>query len=310
MIVTLTLNTAVDRTLFVPSFGMKRTMRASRVTVSMGGKATDASYVLGGLGIPSLALGFAAGLTGQRLERMLHEQGVQTDFTQVAGETRVNTVIVDEATSDQATITESTLQVTAADVERLCERYRQALRTASCLVLGGAVPEGVEPSLYTELIHIAKTDGVPVVFDASGAALQAGIEASPDFVKPNRDELAALLGRPVDTLADAFEGAQTVCARYQTALIVTLGGDGALAVLPNRTYFIPPLPVKVVKTAGAGDAILAGLAAALARGQPVEDGLRLGFAAAAAVLLTPETAACRPSDVDRLLPQVELRPYP
>jgi 6-phosphofructokinase 2 len=68
--------------------------------------------------------------------------------------------------------------------------------------------------------------------------------------------------------------------------------------------------VKVVKTAGAGDAILAGLAAALARGQPVEEGLRLGFAAAAAVLLTPETAACRPADVDRLLPQVELRPYP
>lgn len=310
MIVTVTLNTAIDRTLFVRSFRMNQTMRASRVVMGMGGKPTDASYVLGCLGIPSLALGFAAGLAGQQLELMLKERGVQTDFVQVRGETRLNTVIVDETTGEQATITASTLEVTPADIDRLCERYEQALTAASCVVLGGSLPAGVEPALYAELITMAKNAGIPVVFDASGPALQAGLQASPHYAKPNRDELSALVGYQIDTLEDALAGAKAVQRQCETALIVTLGSKGALAVLPTCTYFIPPLPVKTISSAGAGDAILAGLAEALSRGAPIEQGLRLGFAAAAAVLLTPETAMCHPADVEQLLPQVELRPYP
>ena len=310
MIVTVTLNTAIDRTLFVPSFAMNQTIRASRVAMGMGGKPTDASYVLGALSIPSLALGFAAGMVGQQLEQMLHAFGVTTDFTQVGGETRLNTLIVDESTGEQSTITVSTLEVTVADVDRLTLRYRQALKTASCVIVGGALPAGVTPPVYTGLVRMAKADGVPVVFDAGGEALRAGLEGSPDFAKPNRSELASLLGQPVVTLEDAFAGARMVYERYGTACVVTLGQEGALAVLPDHSYFIPPLAVKVVSTAGAGDAILAGLAEALARGAPAEDGLRLGFAAAGAVLLTPETAVCHQADVDRLLLQVELRPYP
>jgi 1-phosphofructokinase family hexose kinase len=310
MIVTVTPNTAIDQTLFVSSFALGETIRASHVAYGMGGKPTDASYVLGALSVPNLALGFAAGLAGRRMVEMLESHRVTTDFTLVEGETRVNTLIVDEAAGDQSTITVSTLKVGAEHIAQLRERFRQALSTASCVILGGALPEGVEASLYAELIIDARHADVPVVFDASHPGLRDGLDARPDFAKPNRSELTALLGYPINTLKEAYEGARKVHAQYGTSCVVTLGEDGALAVLPEQSYFIPPLSVKVVSSAGAGDAILAGLAVALSRDEPIEHGLRLGFAAAGAVLLTPETAFCRASDVARLEPQVELHPYP
>lgn len=310
MIVTVTTNTTLDRTLFVPNFGLNRTIRATRTVLSMGGKPTDASFILGELGIPSLALGFAAGLTGQTAEAMLRRRGVTVDFIPVGGETRINTVIVCEDGSGQSTITTSTLEVSPAHIAALRQRYTAALPEATCIVIGGTVPRGFALEHYAEFISKAKVKGVPVIFDASGEALLAGIKGRPDFIKPNREELGTLVGRPIESPEAAYDAAREVQAQYGVSCIVTLDADGALAVLSERAYRIPPLEVEVVSTAGAGDGVLAGMAAALSRGDPPEEGLRLGFAAATAVLLTPGTADCRRADVERFLPQIRLRPYP
>jgi 1-phosphofructokinase family hexose kinase len=310
MILSVTPNTVIDRVLFVPSFELNKTIRASRVVVGGSGKAADASWILGELGIPSLVLGFAAGRTGQQLEDMLRAKGVVVDFTWVGGETRVSTLIVCEDGSGQSTITVSTLEVSLEHVAALRERYRAALDEAPCVVMGGSLPRGVAPALYTELIQMARARGIPVVFDASGEGLRAGLEAGPTFVKPNRDELEALTGQHVDSLERAYHAARALQEQYGASPVVTLGEAGALAILPERAYRIPPPQVAIVNTAGAGDAVLAGLTAALARGEPVEDGLRLGFAAAGAVMMTPITADCRRADVERLLPTIELIPYP
>ena len=309
MIVTVTPNTTIDRTLFVPSFELNRTIRSSRSVLGTGGKPEDASFILGELGIPSLALGFAAGLAGQQAERMLRERGAVPDFTWVGGETRVNILIVCEDGSGQSTFTVDTLEVTPEHVEALRMRYEAALREATCVVLGGTLPHGLDLALHTDLVRQARKRNIPVVFDASGAALRAGLAARPSVIKPNRDELEQISGRAVPSVRAAYSAALDIQAHYGSSVVVTMGGDGALAVLPDRAYRIPPLDVKVVSTAGAGDGVLAGLAAALSRGEPLEDGLRLGFAAAAAVLLTPATADCRRADVDRLLPRIELLPY-
>ncbi|MBN1963000.1 MAG: hexose kinase [Anaerolineae bacterium] len=310
MIVTVTPNTTFDRTVVVPEFQMGTTMRATATAASMGGKPTDASYVLGELGIPSLALGFAAGLTGQQVAEMLHARGVTTDFVPVGGETRLSLIIVSEAHHDHATITTATLAVEPAHVETLRQQFIAVLDEASVIVIGGTQPAGAGPPLYEELITLAREHGVPVILDASGEALLDGLAGRPDYVKPNNIELGWLLEREIETLADAYEGGRELQARYGAWPVVTLGGTGGLAVLPDRAYYVPPLPVEVVSAAGAGDAVLAGLAWAIGRGEALEDGLRLGFAAAAAVCLLPGTADCRKEDVERLLPQVELIPYP
>jgi 1-phosphofructokinase family hexose kinase len=310
MIVTVTPNTAIDRTLFIPSFEWNRTIRASKAVMGMGGKATDASWILGELGEANRALGFAAGLVGRQMVRMLRQRGCETDFVWVGGETRVNTVVVCEGSSQQSTLVAGGLQVSAEHIDMLRARYEAALDVATCAIIGGSLPEGVEPSLYTTLVQQAGQRGIPIVFDASGPGLKAGLQGRPTVAKPNRDELHQLTGRPVDTLAEVYGAAQDVrFAHPGVSLVITLGEEGALAFFPDDIYLITPPSVEVVSSAGAGDGVLAGLALALSRGENLKEGLRFGFAAAGAVCMTPGTADCRREDVEKLLPTIKITPY-
>jgi 1-phosphofructokinase family hexose kinase len=309
MIVTVTLNPAVDRTYFIKDFVWNRTIRASQSVLGMGGKATDASWVLGELGYANLALGFAAGDTGRLMEKMLRQRGCKTDFVRVEGDTRTNIVIAGSEGRGQSTLTEPGLQIESRYMEKFRKKFSASLQKASCVLIGGSLPPGLDTSIYTGLVKQARLAGLPVVFDASGLGLKAGMEGRPTIAKPNIDEIAELYGRPVTTIEEAYKAGRELQDKYGAALVITLGSEGALAVLPGRAYRIPVLKIPVTSTAGAGDAVLAGLAAALSQGKPIEDGLRLGFAAAAAVCLMPATADCRKADVERLLPQIELAPY-
>lgn len=310
MIVTVTANTTLDNTVVVPYFEKNRTIRASHTVHSLGGKPTDASWILGENGIPSLALGFAAGAIGKKIETMLQARGVTTDFIWVGGESRINTVIIGEDGGWSTTITTLSLEVTAQHVETLRQQYIAALKGATCVVIGGTLPAAMQPSFYTEFIGLARDRGVPVIFDAAEPNLSAGLAARPNYVKPNHDELAAWAGRPVTNVETAYEVGRELQAKHGASPIITLGKQGGLAVLPDRAYFIPPLKVDVVSASGAGDGVLAGLAAAVSRGQPIEEGLRLAFAMATAVCLQLGTADCRRADVERFVPQIELVPYP
>lgn len=309
MIITVTPNTAIDRTLFVPEFRLEKTIRSSRVVLGMGGKGTDASWVLGAIGAPNRALGFAAGLAGERMRTMLEERGSETDFVWVDGETRVNIILVHEDGQGQSTFTVDTLKVTEADQAALRERFAGSMVDGKSVILGGSPPRGVRPDLYADLVAEARRHGVPVILDASGETLRAAISYRPTIIKPNRDELAQITGRTIGSLQDIYQAARAVYDEHGVQMVVTLGEEGALAVLADRAYRIPPLDLEVVSSAGAGDAVLAGMAVSFANGEPLEEGLRLGFAAAGAVMLTPATADCRKEDVDRLLEKVEIIPY-
>lgn len=309
-IITVTPNTVLDQVMVVAAFQKGKALRAVESLAAMGGKPTDASYILGELGIPSRALGFAAGLIGAKITHMLAERGVQVEFTQVNGESRLIVLLIDQSDGTQTTISNDTLDVDASHIDTLKASYTAALAEASVVILGGSLPKGVPPALYSDLITLAKDRRIPVILDAGGAALQAGISAQPDYIKPNREELAGLVGYPIDSVATAHQAGQQVLKQYGVVPIITLREQGGLAVLPQCSYFIPPQQVKVISAAGAGDAVLAGIAASIQRQQPIEEGLRLGFAAATAVLLSPGTANCNREDVERFLPQIELIPYP
>jgi 1-phosphofructokinase family hexose kinase len=312
MILTVTANTTLDNVVVVPYFEKNRTIRATETVRSLGGKPTDASWILGEMGIPSLALGFAAGAIGKEIASMLQSRGVTTDFTQVGGESRINTILICDDGRERwaTTITTLTLEVLLEHVEILRQQYRAALEGASCVVIGGTLPAAMQPSFYVEFIGLAREQGVPVIFDAAEPNLSAGLSARPNYIKPNQDELAGLTRQPIETIQTAYEAGREILARYGASPIITLGKDGGLAVLPDRAYFIPPVNVEIVGASGAGDAVLAGLAASVSRERPIEEGLRLGFAAATAVCLQLGTAVCRRADVERYLPQIELIPYP
>jgi 1-phosphofructokinase family hexose kinase len=308
MIVTVTPNTGIDYTLVVPQLQLNATIRSSAQAWGMGGKAIDVAWILGKLGVPVLALGFAAGFSGLQMERMLHERGVASDFIWVDGETRLNIVLVSSDGSGQSTFTSSNLNVSANHLAEFLDRYLAALEKATCLVLGGTLPLGVPVQFYRQVIEQARARDIPVVFDSSGAALKAGIEARPSIVKPNQEELAVLLGSLPTSLTEIRHAAWKLQEMYGTGVIVTLGHEGALALLGENSYQIPPLSLPVASSAGAGDGVSAGMALALSRGEPLENGLRYGFALAGAVVQTLATADFRIEDYEALLSQIKVIP--
>ena len=308
MILTVTLNTGLDHTLFLDQLRLGYTQKVRASTISMAGKPADASWVLSTLGIPNLATGFAAGELGKKMEAMLRQRGAQTDFLWVAGETRLNTVLVVDGDSYQTTLTTETLQITPADIAAFYEKQAGLLQRSDAMIIGGSAPRMVGPEVYRNLVAAAAERGVPVVLDASGPYLEYGLQGCPTVIKPNQQELEDFLGRPLPLPEDVLSAARELRERHRVAVVATLGKEGAFAVLPGREYFIPPLAVPMASPAGAGDATVAGLAAALANRQPLEEGVRLGLAAAAAVIMQPGTADCRKEDVDRLYKEIKLIP--
>jgi 1-phosphofructokinase family hexose kinase len=308
MIITLTPNTGIDHTLQVSSFQLDQTIRATDSAWGMGGKATDVSWILGKLGVATRALGFAAGPNGGRMESMLREHGVETDFVWVGGETRLNTVLVIPG-EGQSTITTSSLQVSPNHLEEFDSHYQRALQEASCVVMGGSLPSGVPVEFYKDAIAQAHEHGVPVIFDSSGPPLRAGIKSRPELIKPNQAELHDLLGYSPASQDEALQAAKQLCEKFGLNVIVTLGGKGAIAVFQDSSYFIHPISVNVASSAGAGDGVLAGLALAFDRKEPLVYGLQHGFALAGAILQTLATADFRIEDYQGLLSQIKITRY-
>jgi len=310
MIVTVTPNTGIDLTLLVPEFVLNKTIRASQSALGMGGKATDVSWILGRMGVPNLAIGFAAGNTGKQMVKMLEERGSLTDFVWAGGETRRNTIIISQDGRGQSTFTVSTLEVSPRHLRKFFKVFQDALNQVTCLVLGGSLPKGVPTSFFNSLIEMAHEQSIPVLFDASGPGLLSGLSARPDLIKPNRVELEEITGSTIQSNEAAYQAARQIQQEYGANVIATMGRQGAFAVLPDRGYWIPGLKLEVVSSAGAGDGVLAGLAVAYSQKKPVEEGLRLGFALANAVLLTLPTADFDLKDLGCLYPLIELNPYP
>lgn len=309
MIVTLTANTGLDLIYFIPALEHGRTIRAREVVQSISGKPIDCSWILMEMGIPSLALGFSAGFTGEIFKQMVRERGIESDFITTEGETRRNLVLATDDGKPHTAITSSTMFVTDAHVAALRQKYIAALDDCELVVLGGTLPNGMKPEFYTDMIALARHRDIPVIFDASEPYLSAGLASRPTYVKPNRDELSQFIGRRVETDEAVYEAGCELFRRYGTIPVISLGGDGGLAVLPDRAYRVAPMRVPVVNAAGAGDAVLAGLAASVVRGQPIEEGIRIGFAAATAVVTTPGTAECSLEDIERYAAQLEIMPY-
>lgn len=307
MIITVTPNTGIDYTVQVSEFQLNKTIRASDSAWGMGGKATDVSWILGKLGVPTRALGFAAGPNGMRMEEMLRERGVQTDFVPAEGETRLNTIVVVPG-QGQSTITASNLKVSPEHLTEFHHRYQKALEGASCVVMGGSLPEGVPLGFYEETIGMARDRQVPVIFDSSGPSLAAGLKGHPDLIKPNQTELGELLGYVPANRAEVKRAALKLHREYGANVIATLGNEGAIAVSPEGSYFIHPVSVPVISSAGAGDGVLAGMALATARQESFEQGLRYGFALAGAVLGTLATADFEVDEYERLLPRIQITP--
>ena len=314
MILTLTPNPAIDRTTFVRDFRLGAVVRAEREVVTPSGKGVDASLVIHELGGETVALGLNAGLTGDLLAAMLDRWGIAHDFCAADGETRTATVLVDLSAGEQSTISASSLRATAVHLDRLLATLDRHAGCAWGLICGGSLPPGLPSDGYVHLLCRARDRGLVTLLDTSGEALRYGVAGQPHVVKVNRHELSALdpgiadldlrsPGGLVD-LATVLDG---VVGQWATgALVVTLGGEGALGVTVTGTYYARPPRVPASNTAGAGDALNGGLMLARSRGGGWPAALAWGTAAAASVVMNDGTAVCHRRQVETLLPQVRV----
>ncbi|MFF7748502.1 1-phosphofructokinase family hexose kinase [Streptomyces sp. NPDC007971] len=280
MILTVTLNTALDITYRVRSLRPHTSHRVSEVIERAGGKGVNVARVLAALGHEVTATGFAGGATGHAIrDRLADTPGVTDALVPVTGASRRTIAVVDELTGDTTQLNEPGPQITPTEWGNFLDRYEELLPSASAVALSGSLPPGVPVGAYAGLVRAARTRGVPVLLDTSGEPLRRGVAARPDIIKPNADELAELTGshEPLRATQDARRrGAATVVA--------SLGPEGLLAATPEgRWRATPPSRVHGNPT-GAGDSAVAGLLSGLVEQLPWQDRLSRAVALSTATV--------------------------
>ncbi|MFJ5712110.1 1-phosphofructokinase family hexose kinase [Streptomyces sp. NPDC093105] len=302
MILTVTLNTALDVTYEVPALVPHASHRVARSAERPGGKGVNVARVLAALGHETVVTGFAGGPTGDRLRELLAPVPGLTDaLVATEAATRRTLAVVDTGAGDATQFNEAGAAVTAAEWTAFRERYAELLTGAAAVALCGSLPPGVHVGAYAELIRTARAAGVPVLLDTAGEPLRRGIAARPDLVKPNADELAGLTGS-----RDPHRATQDARRRGAHAVVTSLGPDGLLAATPDGLWHAaPPAPVHGNPT-GAGDSVVAALLAGLVDATPWPDRLTHATALSAATVAAPVAGEYDPQVLADLLPKIRV----
>lgn len=289
MILTVTLNAALDITYRVDALVVHGTNRTGEVYQRAGGKGINVARVLHALGHDVVVTGLAGGGTGDDIRRDLATAGLRDELIGIAGESRRTVTIVDR--SDATVLNEPGPVIAAEEWRHFVTRFRSRATDADAVVLSGSVPPGLPADAYAQLGRAAGER--PVLLDAAGPALLAGLAAGPAIVKPNRVELAELGATP-ESLRQQGAG----------AVVVSCGAEGLLAVTGEGRWRARPGEVVAGNPTGAGDAVVAALAAGMARSWP--DRLRDAVALSAATVLAPVAGAFDRAAFERMRSAVEI----
>ena len=306
MILTVTLNTSVDKLYVVERLNSYEVSRVQRVNNTAGGKGLNVSRVVAQLGESVIAMGFAGGFTGQYFESLITEKEIHKAFTKIKAETRNCVNIWDLEKQASTELLEAGSPVTDSEIENFYKDFEEQLPKASVVAISGSAPAGVSPQVYAKLIEICKKAGKTVLVDTSGALLVGSVEAKPYCIKPNTDEMAQLLGHTIENRDELIEAAKKLHHDGIPVVIVSLGSEGALMVCDEGVFLGAPPKITAVNTVGCGDSMIAGFAVGVARGLSSAEQLRLAVAVSAANALSMNTGNYDPKDFDRLFPQVRV----
>jgi tagatose 6-phosphate kinase len=301
-------NPALDVTHHVAGVDWNGVNRPTRVCARPGGKGLNVARTLRALGTDTLVAGLAGGVTGAAVQAGLHEAGVAARFTEIAGETRRTFAVVDTACQDTALFNEPGPAVSQPEWQAFGVLVEELAADSSAVVLTGSLPPGVPADGYAWLIALAGQ--VPVVLDAEGPALRHGAGAGPAVVKPNLAELDRTVGVAGPGLAAVAVAAGKLRAAGAGAVVVSMGGDGLLAVTGEGIWHAAPPGVVAGNPTGAGDAAVAGLARGLALGTPWPQRLREAVALGTAAAAAPVAGQFAVADYDRALAGASVRQVP
>ena len=309
MIVTVTLNAAIDRTLVVPNFQPGHRHRASVGFPSAGGKGINIARALKRLGAPVVATGLAGGRTGTLLVEELTNEGILNDFVRIGHESRTSIAVLDPTSNAFTEIYEWGPEVGDEELEILREKIAYLAQGAEFVVLAGSLPRAVDPGIYGELVRELNRRQLLAVVDAEGEPLRHAVEAEPYLVAPNQQEAEALVGHEFVDDEDLAAGLDEIAELGARNVLITLA-TGCYALLREdrtelRVRAVAP-QVEAVSTVGAGDTLLAGFLAARVAGKSFEEAVRPAVAAGAASVLEAGPGRFDPREASRLTSLVQL----
>jgi 1-phosphofructokinase family hexose kinase len=309
MIITVTLNAAIDKSLSVPNFRLGRRHRTVEQRTMAGGKGVNIARTLKALGQPVIATGFAGGATGTHIVEQLTEESILNDFVRIREESRTNTSVLDPTTGEQTEINERGPAVSEREIELFNDKLLYLARGAAIVVFAGSLPRGVEPDLYAGLIRDLERMEVTTVIDTDGEPLRQAVRAEPDVVSPNVLEAEELVGHEFAGEEERSQVVREIAALGPRESIMTLP-DGCIAQVlldgeprMKRARIEPREPIA---RRGSGDAFLAGYVAGRYEGRTPDQCLRLGVACGAESTGRLEAGLIDPREARRLMGDVEL----
>jgi tagatose 6-phosphate kinase len=304
VIVTVTLNAALDRTLSVPIFQLGHRHRANDVLTLAGGKGINVARALKRLDVPVVAMGLAGGRTGTRIVEELTSEAILNDFVRIVGESRTSTAVVDPTAGTHTEINEWGPKATEPELEMLLEKLQYVSRSADMVILAGSLPRAVRDDWYAAAIRELNRRGVRVALDTEGEPLRLGLDAEPFLVSPNQREAEGIVGQELeddedfvmalDTLADL--GAQNALITFETGAFARVREGRRV-----RRFRATAPQVEPVSTVGTGDVFLAQWIAARLDERSAEEGLRLAVAAGAASCLQVGAGRFEPREAAHLV---------
>jgi 1-phosphofructokinase len=294
VILTITPNPSLDRTYELPSLDRGAVLRATADRVDPGGKGVNVSRAVAAAGRRTVAVVPLGGPEGALLAALLGRHGIEAAGVPVAGGTRVNITLL-EPDGTLTKVNAAGPVLTEAEAEALLEAVHTRSAGADWVACCGSLPRGLPPEWYAELVSRSHRAGARIALDTSGAALLAALRERPDVVKPNAEELAEAVGRPLLTIGDALKAAEELRGLGARAVLASLGADGQLLVGDSGTYFGSAKVAVIRSNVGAGDASLAGFLAAGGTGPAA---LAAAVAHGAAAVQLPGSVMPSPADLD------------
>ena len=307
MILTVTLNAAIDKRYVVDNYQVGEVNRVKECAYVAGGKGLNVSKAATIAGAKVIATGFVGGHAGEYIVEAVEKQGVMTDFVRVSGESRSCINIYDTLNKTQTEFLEPGVVVEEEEQRAFCLKFDQLLTKCDVVAISGSVPKGVGTDMYPMLVRLAKKAGKKVIVDTSGMLLEEAVKAKPDMIKPNIDEIRLLTGKQILDREELIEAGIELQKSGIERVVISLGADGSLMFVNERVYQAVVPKINAVNTVGCGDCMTAGFAISFERVMTPEEALRFASATSAASAMREETGYFDSADMEALFHQIEIK---